>query len=204
MIPGLCYVAEYLDTVTHDSLLAPIDAGAWRDFGERRAQIYGYSYHYTKGGLYRVEDLPPWAEELSGRLVRDGLMPEAADQLIVNDYASGQGIPAHVDAPLFTDTVISVSFGSSCVMEFTNEAGGAVEQFLEPRSALVISGEARHEWKHSIPSRPVDVWQGREWRRGRRVSLTFRKVVPADQRPTWEPASWANLRKRLRPPQPGD
>jgi hypothetical protein len=88
MIPGLCYVAEYLDAVTHESLLSSIDAGAWRDFGERRAQIYGYSYHYTKGGLYRVEDLPPWAEDLSARLVRDGLMPDAADQLIVNDYVS--------------------------------------------------------------------------------------------------------------------
>jgi alkylated DNA repair dioxygenase AlkB len=204
MIPGLRYVAEYLDAVTHESLLSSIDAGAWRDFGERRAQIYGYSYHYTKGGLYRVEDLPPWVEDLSARFVRDGLMPDAADQLIVNDYASGQGIPAHVDAPLFADTIISVSLGSSCVREFTNEDGAAEEHFLEPRSALVIGGVARHEWKHSIPSRLVDSWQGREWPRGRRVSLTFRKVLPADRRPAWEPASWANVRKRLRPPQPGD
>ena len=204
MIPGLRYVSEYLDAVTHDSLFASVDEGAWRDFGERRAQIYGYSYHYTKGGLYRVEDLPPWAEDLSARLVRDSLMPDAADQLVVNDYAAGQGIQAHVDAPLFTDTIISVSLGSNCVMEFTNEAGDTEAQFLEPRSTLVIGGEARHEWKHSIPSRPVDVWHSREWPRGRRVSLTFRKVLPADQRPTWEPASWANVRKRLRPPQPGE
>ena len=204
MIPGLRYVPGYLDTAAHDSLLTAVDAGAWRDFGERRAQIYGYSYHYTKGGLYRVEDLPSWAEDLSVRLVRDGVMPDPADQLTVNDYASGQGIPSHVDAPLFTDTIISVSLGSTCVMEFANDAGGTEEQFLEPRSALVIRGEARHEWKHSIPSRPVDVWQGHEWSRGRRVSLTFRKVLPVDQRPMWEPASWANVRKRLRPPQPGD
>ena len=204
MIPGLRYVPGYLDAGAHDSLLAAVGAGEWRDFGERRAQIYGYSYHYTKGGLYRVEDLPLWAEHLSMRLVRDGLMPDAADQLIVNDYASGQGIPAHVDAPLFADTIISVSLGSSCVMEFTNEGGGAEEQCLEPRSALVIGGAARHEWKHSIPSGLVDMWQGRERSRGRRVSLTFRKVLPADQRPTWEPASWANVRKRLRPPKPGD
>jgi alkylated DNA repair protein alkB family protein 8 len=204
MIPGLRYVSEYLDAVTHDSLLASVDESAWRDFGERRAQIYGYSYHYTKGGLYRVEDLPPWAEDLSARLVRDGLMPDAADQLIVNDYAAGQGIQAHVDAPLFTDTIISVSLGSNCVMEFTNEAGDTEAQFLEPRSTLVIGGEARHAWKHSIPSRPVDVWQGREWPRGRRVSLTFRTVLPPDRRPTWEPASWANVRKGLRPAQPGE
>ena len=204
MIPGLRYIPGYLDSQEHDSLLVAADAGPWQDFGERRAQIYGYSYHYTKGGLYRVEDLPPWAEELAARLERDGLMPDRADQLIVNDYAAGQGIPPHVDAPLFTDTVISVSLASTCVMEFTNEGGDAEEQFLEPRSVLVIGGDARREWKHSIPGRPVDVWQGREWPRGRRVSLTFRKVLPVDQRPPWEPASWANVRKRLHPPRPGD
>lgn len=200
MIDGLRYVPGYLEAAAHDSLLAAIDAGTWRDFGERRAQIYGYSFHYTKGGIYRVEDLPPWAQDLAGRFERDGLMPDLADQLIVNEYLPGRGIPAHVDAPLFTDTVISVSLGSSCVMEFSNDNGDVEEQFLEPMSALVIGGEARHEWKHAIPGRLVDQWDGREWPRGRRVSLTFRKLLPED-RPTWEPASWAKLRNRLHRPQ---
>lgn len=204
MIPGLRYIPGYLDDAAHEALLAAVDAGEWRDFGERRAQIYGYSYHYTKDGIYRVEDLPQWAQDLAARFERDGLMPELADQMIVNDYAAGQGIPAHVDAPLFTDTVISISLGSSCVMEFTRETGELEPQFLEPMSALVIAGEARHEWKHAIPGRPVDQWLGRERTRGRRVSLTFRKLLPEDQRPTWEPASWAKLRNRLRAPQPSE
>jgi alkylated DNA repair dioxygenase AlkB len=202
MIPGLRYIAGYLDSRAHDSLLAAVDADPWQDFGERRAQIYGYSYHYTKGGIYRVEDLPPWAMDLAARLERDGLMPELADQLVVNDYAAGRGIPAHVDAPLFADAIVSISLGSGCVMEFTNEAGGAEEQFLEPMSALVIAGESRHEWKHAIPARAHDAWLGREWPRSRRVSLTFRKLLPIEQRPAWEPASWANMRtltNRLRP-----
>ena len=50
MIPGLRYVPGYLDSGGHDALLAAVDAGAWRDFGGRRGQIYGYSYHHTKGG----------------------------------------------------------------------------------------------------------------------------------------------------------
>jgi hypothetical protein len=86
-------------------------------------------------------------------------------------------------------------------MEFTREAGEIEQQFLEPKSALVIGGEARHEWKHAIPGRPMDEWDGEQRRRGRRVSLTFRKLIPEDQRPTWEPASWAKLRNRLRAAQ---
>jgi alkylated DNA repair dioxygenase AlkB len=158
-------------------------------------QIYGYSYDLRKGGAYRVEDLPPWAQQLAIRLERDGLMRDVADQLIVNEYSAGQGIPPHVDAPLFTDTIVSISLGSSCVMEFTTESELG-KQFLEPRSALVIAGEARHKWKHAIPARTADQWQGREKPRTRRISLTFRKVLPPEQRPAWEPASWANVRNR--------
>jgi alkylated DNA repair dioxygenase AlkB len=139
-------------------------------------QIYGYSYDLRKGGAYRVEDLPSWAQQLAIRLERDRLMFDVADQLIVNEYSAGQGIPLHLDAPLFTDTIVSISLGSSCVMEFTNDAGDRQEQFLEPMSALVIAGEARSQWKHAIPTRTHDTRLGRDCPRARRVSLTFRKM----------------------------
>lgn len=147
-------------------------------------QIWGYSYDLRKGGAYRVEDLPPWAQPLAIRLERDRLMLDVADQLIVNEYSTGQGIPPHVDAPLFTDTIVSISLGSSCVMEFTNDAGDRDEQFLEPMSALVIAGEARTQWKHAIPTRTHDAWLGRDCPRSRRVSLTFRKMRLHDSHPS--------------------
>jgi alkylated DNA repair dioxygenase AlkB len=176
MIPGVRYVPGYLDATTHHELLAAADTGPWRQTGDRRMQIYGYSYDLRKGGAYRVEDLPSWAQQLAIRLERDGRMCDVADQLIVNEYSAGQGIPPHVDAPLFTDTIVSISLGSSCVMEFTNDAGDRDEQFLAPMSALVIASEARSQWKHAIPSRTHDTWLGRDCPRSRRVSLTFRKM----------------------------
>ena len=177
MIPGLRYIPSYLDPTTHDELLAAADAGPWRQFfGARRMQIYGYGWDLRKGGVYRVEDLPAWAHEIAARLQRDKLMPELPDQLIVNEYPAGEGIDAHVDAQLFTDTIVSISLGSTCTMEFTNDAGAREEQFLEPMSALVIAGEARSQWKHAIPTRTHDTWLGRDCPRARRVSLTFRKM----------------------------
>jgi alkylated DNA repair dioxygenase AlkB len=184
VIPGLRYVPGYLDTAAHDSLLAAVDPGPWRELGQRRMQIWGYSYDLRKGGAYRVEDLPGWAQDLAIRLERDDLMHEVADQLIVNEYAAGQGIRPHVDAPLFTDTIVSISLGSSCVMEFTTESGGREEQFLEPMSALVMAGEARREWTHAIPTRTHDTWLGRDYPRGKRVSLTFRKMRLQDTPPS--------------------
>jgi alkylated DNA repair dioxygenase AlkB len=61
-------------------------------------------------------------------------------------------------------------------MEFTQDSGAREEHLLEPMSALVIAGEARREWKHAIPARLLDTWQGREVPRSRRISLTFRKM----------------------------
>ena len=184
MIPGLRYFPGYLDAAVHDALLEAVDAGQWRPLGVRRTQIYGYSYDLRKGGAYRVEDLPAWAQAVAGQLQRDGLMRDFADQLIVSEYTAGQGIRPHVDAPLFTDTIVSISLGSSCVIAFTTESGAHEELFLEPMSALVIAGEARSGWKHSIPVRSCDTWGGREWPRARRVSLTFRKMRLQDTRPS--------------------
>jgi alkylated DNA repair dioxygenase AlkB len=177
-IPGLRYFPDFIDRAEHDRLLAASNSHGWQRHSERGVQIYGYSYHRLKGGIYPVDGLPHWAAEVALRLCRDGLMPYLADQLIVNEYPTGAGIPPHVDAPAFDDTIVSVSLGSTCVMLFTEAASGrAEEMFLEPQSALVFAGEARHRWKHSIPPRPNDTWNGQVVPRGTRVSLTFRKMV---------------------------
>ena len=131
-----------------------------------------------KGGIYSVGDLPEWASNVGERLRRDSLMPYLPDQMIANEYPPDGGIFSHVDAPVFDDTIVSVSLGASCVMQFTSCDSGAVEELLvEPRSALVLSGEAREKWKHGIPSRTHDLWHDQVVPRGTRVSLTFRRML---------------------------
>lgn len=110
-------------------------------------------------------------------------MPELPDQLIVNEYPAGEGIEAHIDAPLFTHNRID-QFGLELHHGVTTESGDREEQFLEPMSALVIAGEARSGWKHQIRSRTHDLWGGREWPRARRASLTYRKMRLQGPRPT--------------------
>jgi alkylated DNA repair dioxygenase AlkB len=177
-IPGLRYLTDYLERDEHDRLLTAVNSTNWRYAGARRAQVYGYSYHHLKGGIYRVADLPPWAADLAQRLCQSGLMPYVADQMIANEYPVGTGIFPHVDAPIFDDTIVSVSLGFRCVMQFTEAATGRVEEVLvEPRSALVFAGEAREKWKHAIPARTQDYWQDQVVERGTRVSLTFRRML---------------------------
>jgi alkylated DNA repair dioxygenase AlkB len=177
-IAGLQYVPEYLDPEMHDRLLAAVDRHQWLASADHGVQIYGYRYSHTHRMAYRIGEIPVWATDLAVRLCRDGFLSRVPDQMVANDYAPGSGIFAHVDPAVLGDTVASISLASTCVMRFSHqESERTQELLLEPRSVLVLSGDAHWRWRHEIPARAVDTWQNDERPRSRRVSLTFR-VVP--------------------------
>ena len=181
-IPGLTYLPDFMDQESHDRLLANVDSQPWLNDLKRRVQHYGYKYDYKARRVdpsMRIGALPEWAMALADQLVDRGLMRELPDQLIINEYEPGQGIASHVDCvPCFTDSIASLSLGSSCVMTFTGkETGHVIPLLLEPRSVVALRGEARYEWTHGIAARKTDIYQGRTIHRRRRVSLTFRKVI---------------------------
>jgi alkylated DNA repair dioxygenase AlkB len=179
-IPGLRYVPDFIDKTEEQRLLDAIDAEPWLHDLQRRVQHYGYKYDYRVRRIDRsmfLGPLPAWSSELQTRL-RPTLMP---DQLIVNEYEPGQGITKHVDCSrCFDDVICSVSLGSSCIMHIDPfDKARRVEVPLAPRSLIVLSLEARYWWRHAIPARKSDVIGGQRTPRSRRVSLTFRKVLPS-------------------------
>jgi alkylated DNA repair dioxygenase AlkB len=181
-IGGLQYFPEYIDREAHDRLLAAVELHPWQMSVDHGVQIYGYHYNHRRRAAYRIGELPQWASGLAARLRRDGLLPNVPDQMVANEYRPGAGIFAHVDQAVFGDTITSISLGSSCVMQFSNsEAKRTEELLLEPRSMLLLSGEARWAWTHEIPARAADKWQNQERRRSRRVSLTFRVMPPSPE-----------------------
>lgn len=182
-ISGLRYVEDYINEGQHDWALARIDEHPWLDDLKRRVQHYGFKYDYKARKVdmgMHIGELPEWLNRLSEKLYADGYMPEVPDQVIVNEYLPGQGISSHIDCePCFKDTIISLSLGSSCVMNFTKASDKTkkIPVWLEPRSLVVLSGEARSKWLHGIAARKWDEWDGEKHERQRRVSLTFRKVI---------------------------
>lgn len=183
-IPGLTLAPAYLDDAEQEGLLGVVDGLPWSAELRRRVQHYGHRYDYRRKTVDPADHLgplPTWAADLATRLHADGHAPATLDQLIVNEYEPGQGIASHVDCvPCFDDTVLSISLGSSCVMVMTRREGEEkVPLLLEPGALLVIEGEARYDWLHGIPARKTDRHGTRVLKRGRRVSLTFRTVVPA-------------------------
>ncbi|MEU4085873.1 alpha-ketoglutarate-dependent dioxygenase AlkB [Streptomyces aureus] len=185
-VPGLRYVPDWLDRDACGELLARIDAGAWSTELRRRVQHFGHRYDYGRRSVAagsRTEagapPLPPWALQVATRMVREGVMEQRADQVIVNEYEPGQGISAHVDCvPCFGPVVAALSLGSGCVMDFTHPGEGRkTGVYLAPGSLLVMTGPARYEWRHAIAARRSDLWDGGRVPRGRRVSVTFRTVL---------------------------
>ena len=183
-VPGLQYTADWITGDEEHALLAAIDAGEWSAELRRRVQHYGSRYDYTSRAVApaAATPLPGWALGLGRRLAFE------PDQVIVNEYLPGQGISAHTDCvPCFGPAVAAVSLGSGCVMTFSRS--DSIDVYLEPRSLCVMTGPARYEWRHAIAPRKSDPAPdggaggggGGPARRprGRRVSVTFRTVLPA-------------------------
>jgi len=187
-IPGLAYVSQYITPQEEVELIGTIDAQPWITEMKRRVQHYGYRYDYKARSVMPesyLGPLPEWLLPYANWLHADGFFPVPPDQVIVNEYRPGQGIASHIDCvPCFTDTIASLSLGSTCVMEFTHiETQKKTPMLLEPRSMIVLSGDARYRWQHSIPHRKTDRHNGHVFPRGRRLSLTFRKVIPSAGHP---------------------
>ena len=182
-IHGLRYIPDYITEDQHDWLLDQIDEQQWLDDLKRQVQHYGFKYDYKARKVnydMHIGELPEWLKRLSQKLYEDKHMPEAADQVIVNEYLPGQGISSHIDCePCFENTIVSLSLGSGCIMNFTNKYDKTkkIPLWLAPRSLVVLSSEARYAWLHGIPARKWDEWEGQKHERKRRVSLTFRKVI---------------------------
>lgn len=182
MIDGLRYQADYVSVEAEKSLLETIDAQIWQNPFQRRVQHYGYVYDYRRRTIdesMHLGALPDWLQKLAERLHHDGWMDVVPDQVIINEYMPGQGIAPHIDCePCFGDTILSLSLGSSYVMDFEHvTSGNVVSRLLEARSLLGLEGEARYDWKHGIVGRKSDRIGEQIFERGRRVSLTFRKVI---------------------------
>ena len=182
-IKGFNYIENYIDKSEQEGLLKQIDGRSWLEDLKRRVQHYGFKYDYKARNVnheMRIGCLPEWLQALGQRLHEDGHMPTKPDQVIVNEYQPGQGISKHIDCePCFEDDIVSLSLGSSCVMDFTNKSDKTkkIPVWLAPRSIIVLRDESRYFWLHGIAPRKSDQWAGQKYKRQRRVSLTFRKVI---------------------------
>ena len=174
--PGFIYRPELLDEAEERGL---VNAIRTIDFSEvkmhgvvarRRTAHFGWLYGYETA---RIAPGPPIPEFLLPLRVRvgelAGVAPDALAEILITEYPPGAGIGWHRDAPMFGD-VAGVSLLGACRFRFERGKGAERETLamtLAPRSAYLLTGEARTAWRHSIP--PMKAW---------RYSVTFRTLRP--------------------------
>ena len=186
-VPGLHLFEKVITSEQESKLLDWIDAQPWIDDLSRRVQHYGYRYDYRARSIdisSKLGDMPAMLDRLALHLeAKEGALPFHPEQAIVNEYLTGQGLSAHVDCePCFGPDIASLSLGSFAMMRFQSVATRAVVDIPLPRRSLVVlTGESRTAWSHSIAARKSDQWNGQKTLRTRRVSVTFRTVIIKSQ-----------------------
>lgn len=182
-IEGLQLYFDFITVEEEIALLSEIESNPWLSDLKRRVQHYGYKYDYRARKIdnsFYLGGMPEWLDILSRKLIDAKIINFKPDQAIVNEYEPGQGISPHIDCePCFGDTIVSISLGSHCVMNYCRDIAGhdKNELLIEPRSIMVMTTESRYNWYHGIPARKTDIFNNNKFSREKRISITFRKVI---------------------------
>jgi alkylated DNA repair dioxygenase AlkB len=159
LIEGLRYQEDVVTAAQEANLvnrlgtidLSPFKFQGW--VGNRKTRTFGWRYDFDDSSFAPAEPIPDWLHVLrdcAGKLAR--LSPVDFVHVLIARYDPGAGIGWHRDRDVFED-VVGFSFGTPAVLRFRqrSEAGfRRVNLDLTPRSAYLLSGEARHDWEHRI------------------------------------------------------
>jgi alkylated DNA repair protein (DNA oxidative demethylase) len=152
--------------------LAPFRFHGW--IGNRKTQSFGWRYDFDDASFAPAEPVPDWLLRLRDKAAAlAGIMPDDFVHVLLARYDPGAGIGWHRDRDVF-ETVVGVSLKTPAMLRFRQRTPtGFRRASLEvaPRSAYLLSGEARHQWEHRIaPGEQL------------RFSITFRSLSAKGRR----------------------
>ena len=172
---GLVQAEDIVEADEEQALIASIDAvelspfrfHGW--FGKRLTASFGWNYDFDTARFAPTEPIPAWLLPLRARAAQfAGLEADELGQALLIRYDVGAGIGWHRDRLVF-EHVVGISLGAPTTMRFRRRQGSGFQRAavgLPARSIYHLSGEARHEWEHSIAEMAVTRW-----------SITFRSLA---------------------------
>ena len=178
---GFRYLPDLIDEAEEDALATALSKLDLKPFefhghvGNRRVVSFGLRYDYSRREVELSDAPPAFLDDLRIKVAKfAGRQVGEFVQLGVNEYRAGTSIGWHRDKPEFGE-VVGVSLLHPAKMRFRrrNKNGWIrTSQILAPRSAYILTGEARQVWEHSIPPLPA-----------LRYSITFRTLAPGASMP---------------------
>lgn len=181
-VPGLDYQADFISASHEESLLTLFhNELTWPDRPGRISLHYGYTFDYKTFGidpLIPYKPFPAWLEPL--------IPPTESrppDQVCLQYYPPGSGIPPHVDSHRGWDQLYALSLGAPVFMRMRHGKYGdeKVDVDLGPRSMMRFTRDSRLHWTHGIAKRKTDTLADGTVRvRGERWSITYRWAREGD------------------------
>ncbi|GAA3900382.1 alpha-ketoglutarate-dependent dioxygenase AlkB [Sphingomonas limnosediminicola] len=179
-IGGLRYRNDVITEDEEQALLArlmPLDLAPFRFhgwLGNRKTQSFGWRYDFDDASFTPGEQMPDWLKPLREKAAAlAGLPLDEFVQVLVARYDPSAGIGWHRDRDVF-ERVVGISLNTPATLRFRQRTASGFRRAnveVEPRSAYLLSGEARHDWDHSIA--PGDQL---------RFSITFRTLSDKGRR----------------------
>ena len=179
-VAGLAYREHFITDQEEADLIAQLEALDLQPFrfqgwlGKRKTQTFGWRYDFDDSSFTPAEPIPQWLHPLRDKAAALAeVAPDDFAHVLLARYDPGAGIGWHRDRPVF-EKVVGYSLGAPATLRFRQRTAGGFRRFtlpLQPRSAYLLSGEARHDWEHSIAP-------GEELR----FSLTFRTLSDLGRR----------------------
>lgn len=174
---GLFYQEDFITPEHEQSLIKIFQTSlAWPDRTGRISIHYGYTFDYKTFGVdpnIPFKPFPAWLAPLIP--TSEGRAPE---QVCLQHYPPGAGIPPHVDTHSTYDQLYALSLGAPVTMQF-RRGDRRVDVDLRPRSMMRMASDSRLHWTHSIKKRKTDVvGDGTVRPRGDRWSITYRWLRP--------------------------
>lgn len=174
LITGLRYEEAVIGELEERGLIERLDGFDLAPFrfhgfiGNRRTGSFGWHYDFEDASFTPAEPIPDWLQPLRERAAAfAGLSPQDFVQVLLARYDPGAGIGWHRDRDVF-EQVVGFSLNTPATLRFRQRTASGFRRAnldVAPRSAYLLSGEARHEWEHSIA--PGDQL---------RFSITFRAL----------------------------
>jgi alkylated DNA repair dioxygenase AlkB len=180
LIAGLDYREKLIDDAEQHALIARLEAEDLSPFrfhgwlGNRKTRSFGWRYDFDDASFTRTEPIPTWLDPLREKVAAFARL-QAADfvHVLLARYDPGAGIGWHRDRDVF-DQVVGVSLGTFATLRFRRRTRTGFQRAsleVAPRSAYLLSGEARWEWEHRIAPRDQ-----------LRFSITFRALSDKGRR----------------------
>ena len=180
LIAGLSYREDVISGVEEEALierLAAMDLSPFRFhgwLGNRKTTTFGWRYDFDDASFSPAEPIPDWlvpAREKAAAFA--GIEAEEFVHVLLARYDPEAGIGWHRDRDVF-DQVVGISLGTPAILRFRRRRPGGFDRAnleVAPRSAYLLSGEARWDWEHRIT--PGDQL---------RFSITFRALSEKGRR----------------------